>query len=100
MPSDHFLHTAPRRHPHDAGVWLGSQSPLGELPKTVGAVVSLCRVGAHEVPDRAESVRVWLIDQPGRNLNLDWTLADAADVIAELRSAGSGQHGPTEVFVH
>lgn len=100
VPSDHFLHTAPRRHPHDAGVWLGSQSALGELPETVGAVVSLCRVGAHEVPDRAESVRVWLIDQPGRNLNLDWTLADAADVIAELRSGGSGQHGHTEVFVH
>lgn len=24
VPSGHFLHTEPRRHPHDAGVWLGS----------------------------------------------------------------------------
>lgn len=94
VPTSGFLHTAPVRHPHDAGVWLGSQSALGELPPSVGAVVSLCRVGAAEIPDDLESVRVWLIDQPDRNANLDWTLADAADVIAELRSEG------TEVFVH
>lgn len=100
VPTSGFLHTAPVRHPHDPGVWLGSQSALGDLPPSVGAVVSLCRVGAAEVPEGVESVRVWLIDQPGRNANLDWTLADAADVIAELRAGGSGQARPTEVFVH
>lgn len=100
VPSGQFLHTEPRRHPHDAGVWLGSQSALRDLPSTVGAVVSLGRVGAAEIPDGVESVRVWLVDQPGRNANLDWTVADAADVIAELRSGGSRQARPTEVFVH
>lgn len=100
VPTSGFLHTAPVRHPHDLGVWLGSQSALGELPPSVGAVVSLCRVGVAEVPEGVESVRVWLIDQPGRNTNLDWTLADAADVIAELRAGESRQARPMEVFLH
>ncbi len=94
VPSTHLRHTAPRRHPHDDGVWLGSQNALGELPPSVSAVVSLCRVGTHEVPDGIESVRVWLVDSPNENLNLDWTLADAADVIASLRAEGK------EVFLH
>lgn len=89
-----FRHTAPVRHPHDEGVWLGSQSALGMLPASVGAVVSLGRVGAQEVPDGLESVRVWLIDAPGENLGLDYTLTEAADVVAELRAEG------VEVFVH
>ena len=92
--SEHFLHTAPVRHPHDAGVWLGSQNALGELPSSVGAVVSLCRVGTAEIPAGVEGIRVWLIDQDGENLNLDHTLTDAADLIAELRAEG------IEVFVH
>lgn len=94
VPSAQLRHTFPRRHPHDSGVWLGSQSALTKLPSSVGAVVSLCRVGVEEIPERLESVRVWLVDQPEANANLDWTLADATDVIAELRSEG------TEVFVH
>lgn len=92
--TDHFLHTAPVRHPHDPGVWLGSQGALGDLPDSVGAVVSLSRVGTDEVPAGLEGIRVWLIDREGKNLNLDRTLIDAADVIAELRAEG------TEVFVH
>lgn len=90
----HLLRTAPVRHPFDDGVWLGSQSALAELPSSVGAVVSLCRVGTREVPAGIESIRVWLVDAPGRNLNLEWTLVDTTDVIAELRAEG------TEVFVH
>lgn len=94
LESAHLRHTSPRRHPHDDGVWLGSQSALGELPSEVDAVVSLCRVGRYEVPDGVESVRVWLIDQAGANANLDWTLADATDVMAELRAEDK------HVFVH
>lgn len=89
-----LLHTAPVRHPSDDGVWLGSQSALGVLPDSVGAVVSLARVGTEEVPAGLESVRVWLVDAPGANRNLERTLADAADVIAALRAEG------LEVFVH
>jgi ADP-ribosyl-[dinitrogen reductase] hydrolase len=89
-----FRHTDPVRHPSDPGVWLGSQSALSSLPESIGAVVSLGRLGTSEIPPGIESVRVWLIDTDGENLNLDWTLTDATDVIAELRAEG------TEVFVH
>ncbi len=90
----HFRHTDPVRHPFDDGVWLGSQSALSKLPATVSAVVSLGRIGTSEVPEGVESIRVWLIDTPGENLNLDATLVNATDVIAELRTEGK------EVFVH
>lgn len=108
MPTGGFLHTAPRRHPHDDGVWLGSLSALAELPVAspiepssspiepveIGAVVSLSRVGTEQVPAGLESIRVWLIDEPGHNANLEWVLADAADTIAALRREGK------QVFVH
>jgi len=92
--SPHFRHTDPVRHPFDDGVWLGSQSALSQLPPSVDAVVSLGRVGTQEVPTGIESIRVWLIDTPGENLNLEWTLTDATDVIAELRGEDR------QVFVH
>ncbi|MCR2784157.1 ADP-ribosylglycohydrolase family protein [Microbacterium sp. zg-B96] len=82
------------RHPHDAGVWVGSLAALARLPREVDAVVSLCRVGTEQVPHGVESVQVWLVDQPHRNDNLDAVLTDAADVIADLRAAGH------TVFVH
>lgn len=100
VPTDGFLHTAPRRHPHDDGVWLGSLSALAKLPSSpiepvgIGAVVSLSRVGAEQVPAGVESIRVWLIDEPGHNANLDWVLTDAVDTIAALRREGK------QVFVH
>lgn len=94
VPSAHFVYTAPVRHPADPGVWLGSQNALGELPESVAAVVSLCRVGAAEIPEGRESIQVRLIDQRGHNTNLDVVLADATDVVAELRAEGK------EVFVH
>ncbi|HEY4753337.1 MAG TPA: dual specificity protein phosphatase family protein, partial [Candidatus Limnocylindrales bacterium] len=72
----------------------GSQSALGELPDDVDAVVSLSRVGTDEVPAGVESIRVWLIDTPGHNANLDFVLTQAADAIADLRSEGH------HVFVH
>lgn len=94
VPSAHFVHTAPVRHPADPGVWLGSQNALSELPESVTAVVSLCRIGASEVPKGVDSIQVRLIDQPGHNATLDFVLADATDVVAELRAEGK------EVFVH
>ncbi len=94
MLNPHLRHTDPVRHPFDDGVWLGSQSAIAKLPPSVSAVVSLSRLGTREVPEGIESIRVWLIDAPGENLNLEWTLADATDVIAELRAEGR------EVFVH
>lgn len=94
MPTGGFLHTAPRRHPHDDEVWLGSLSALAELPAEIDAVVSLSRVGTEQMPSGVESIRAWLIDEPDHNANLDWVLADAADTIAALRREGK------QVFVH
>ena len=94
VPLPGFEHTAPRRHPHDSGVWLGSQSALADLPPEIDAVVSLSRVGSAEVPAGVESVRVWLVDKAGHNAHLDFVLTEAADAIAALRAENR------TVFVH
>jgi hypothetical protein len=73
-------------HPHDDGLLLGSLAALDDLPEDVDAVVSLCRVGRRQT-DR-EQVEFWLVDQPGRNPNLDLVLRDAVDTIAALRAEG------------
>lgn len=85
------------RHPHDDGVWIGSLAALDRLhldAPEVDAVVSLCRVGARQVPEGCASVQVWLVDQPGNNLNLSHTLASAAQAVADLRAEGR------TVFLH
>ena len=82
------------RHPHDDGVWLGGVQALRHLPDGVDAVVSLCRLGADEVPapgvDPDDHVEVWLIysPDPERNLHLDHVLTQAADTVAALRGQG------------
>lgn len=81
-------------HPHDDRVWIGSIAGLDRLPAEVDAVVSLCRVGTHQVPARCESLQVWLVDQEGRNDHLDFVLAEAADAVAALRAEGR------TVFLH
>ncbi|GAA2753449.1 ADP-ribosylglycohydrolase family protein [Amnibacterium kyonggiense] len=73
-------------HPHDDGVLLGSLAALDDLPPDVDAVVALCRIGRRQT-DR-ERVAFWLVDQPGRNPNLDLVLQDAVDTIAALRAEG------------
>lgn len=85
------------RHPHDRRVWLGAVGALDELPDEVDAVVSLCRVGTAQVPDRIRHhLEVWLIDDAGseKNPNLDFVLYDTVDAIARLRASGH------TVFVH
>jgi ADP-ribosylglycohydrolase len=82
------------RHPHDAGVWIGSLAALDRLPDEVDAVVSLCRIGTQQVPAHCESVQVWLIDREGRNPNLDFVLIEAANAVAQLRAEGR------TVFLH
>jgi ADP-ribosyl-[dinitrogen reductase] hydrolase len=79
------------QHPHDNGVWLGAVGSLDALPDAVDAVVSLCRVGAAQVPSRiSDHVEVWLVDSsdPSRNPNLEFVLEDAADAVAALRAEG------------
>ncbi|TFD11711.1 dual specificity protein phosphatase family protein, partial [Cryobacterium sp. TMT4-10] len=87
------------RHPHDDGVWLGAVGILDDLPAEIDAVVSLCRVGRSQVPDRIRAenrVAVWLVDEvdPRANPNLTFVLEDTVDAIAALRAEGR------TVFVH
>lgn len=82
-----------RAHPHDAGVLLGAVGVLDELPTEVDAVVSLCRLGSAQVPERitaGDRHRVWLIDSSATadNPHLDEVLLDAANAVAALRAEG------------
>ena len=81
------------RHPHDDGIWLGAAGALDALPDEVDAVVSLCRVGRGQVPERIHPenrVAVWLVDEvdPRANPNLTFVLRDTVDAIAALRAEG------------
>lgn len=81
-------------HPHDDRVLLAGVGALHDPPAAVTAVVSLCRLGAGEVPARgigaADHVEVWLADRADvtSNTNLDLVLTQAADTVASLRAAG------------
>jgi ADP-ribosyl-[dinitrogen reductase] hydrolase len=84
---------APVRHPFDDGVWLGGAAALPELPSDVDAVVSLCRLGAAQVPARiaaGDRHVSRLIDSSvvSENPHLDEVLLDAADAVAQLRAEG------------
>ena len=87
-----YLGTPPKlvQHPHDAGVWLGAANALDALPAGIDAVVSLCRVGTDQVPDRIRHhVEVRLIDDvPEKNPNLDFVLLDTVRALAALRAEG------------
>ncbi|MGO0605864.1 ADP-ribosylglycohydrolase family protein [Brevibacterium linens] len=80
-------------HPHDRGVYLGGIGALDRLPSDVDAVISLCRIGRQQVPDtidRENRVAVWLVDSssPEDNQYVDFTLAEAADMVARMRREG------------
>lgn len=81
-------------HPHDQGVLLGGIGAVREPPPGVDAVVSLCRLGAAEVPAPGvrpgEHIEVWLTDNAdtSRNPNLALVLVEAADAVAALRREG------------
>ncbi len=80
------------RHPHDAGVWLGSLDVLDRLPADVTAVVSMCRTGTQQIPsprrDDIQVVDFWLVDDVDANVDTAAVVIDAADTVAALREAG------------
>ena len=85
------------RHPIDQELWLGGVDSLANLPDSVTAVVSLCRIGKTEVPYRIkDKLEVLLIDshKATSNLDLEFAFANTADAIARLRAEGH------EVFLH
>jgi len=81
-------------HPHDDGVLLGGVDAVYDLPEGVDAVVSLCRLGAAEVPaagvDPRDHVEVWLIDsnEERHNPHLAYVIDQAARAVADLRAQG------------
>jgi ADP-ribosylglycohydrolase/predicted protein tyrosine phosphatase len=80
-------------HPRDNGVLLSTVDALDAIPDGVTAVVSLCRLGADQVPADGiapeNHLEVWLIDDSAEhNRNLEYVLDDAARAIAELRARG------------
>lgn len=72
----------------DPGVLVGDVEGLEGNGGQADVVVSLCRVGAEDVPASAEHHEVWLIDQEGANPNLDFVLRDTAGGIATARDEG------------
>jgi ADP-ribosylglycohydrolase len=81
-------------HPSDPDVLLGGVGPLRHLRDGVDAVVSLCRLGADEVPapgvEPGDHVEVWLVDSsdPSDNPNLAFVVDDAARTVQQLRAEG------------
>jgi len=77
-------------HPDDPGVLLGAVGALE--PGTADAVVSLCRLGASQVPLAGvapeDHLEVWLVDADDANNDLAFVLQDAAEAVRQLRSEG------------
>lgn len=82
-------------HPMDPGVLLGT---INTPDHGCDAVVTLCRRGRRRAPwvARENQIDVWLIDKddPAKNPNLAFVLADTARTIMQLRADGK------TVFVH
>ena len=72
--------------PGDPGVLVGNVFSLEQVTE-VDHVVSLCRIGAADVPLGARGHPIHLIDRPDENPNLAFQLLDLADTIATWRDA-------------
>ena len=78
-------------HPHDPGVHLSGTGRLEAPPDEVDAVVSLCRLGATQVPEslRDSHLDFRLLDTVADdNPNLAYVHDDAARTVARLRDQG------------
>lgn len=82
--------------PDDEGVVIGDVAALPEALREVDVVISLCRIGIHDIPKTTEHHQLWLIDsdEEHANPNLDFVLRDTAEGIATCRDQGK------RVFVH
>jgi ADP-ribosyl-[dinitrogen reductase] hydrolase len=80
----------------DDGVAIGDVAALKRPPAGTDVVVSLCRVGRHDVPEGVEGCQLWLVDESeqARNPNLDFLIADTARQVACWRERGR------RVFIH
>jgi ADP-ribosyl-[dinitrogen reductase] hydrolase len=76
-------------------VTIGNVHAVADQVREVDAIVSLCRMGTNDVPADVEHHVIGLLDTDAHdNPNLDFVLADTADLVATL--AGENK----QVFVH
>ena len=78
-------------HPHDPSVHRCGVARLETPPSDVDAVVSLCRLGADQVPEslRADQVEFRILDTVAEdNPNLAFALDDAARTVVRMRDEG------------
>lgn len=78
----------------DEFVTWGDFGGLAMAADEADIVVSLCRMGEHDVPGNAIRVEPWLIDKLNANANLELLLADLAGWIDAWREEGK------HVYVH
>jgi len=76
------------RHPHDDKVWIGGVAAVLKPPEDVDVIVSLCRVADGHLPAGVQHLDVRLIDQEGKNANLDFVLLDTVRAVEQLRAEG------------
>jgi ADP-ribosylglycohydrolase len=82
-------------HPLVDGIWIGGALALDDLPETIDAVVSLCRVGTAQIPYHVDSHAVRLLDTIGEdNPNVEFVIDDAARTAQRLRNDGK------QVYLH
>ena len=76
-------------HPLIDGVWIGGAPPLDALSGEIESVVSLCRVGTEQVPDRVSNHVVRLIDSVAEdNPSVDFVIDDAARTVLRMPDEG------------
>jgi ADP-ribosylglycohydrolase len=81
------------QHPHDDGVWLGGVGSLGRVAELgIDAVVSLCRLGASDVPSvlPEDHATFWVVDSAVEddNAHAAFVLRDAAGAVERFRAEG------------
>jgi len=89
VPSYRGASAALVAHPDDPRVLLGGAGAL--RPGVADTVVSLCRLGASQVPattDPSDHVEFWLVDADGANADAAAVVRDAAETVAALRREG------------
>jgi ADP-ribosyl-[dinitrogen reductase] hydrolase len=77
-------------HPYDRAVLLGGVGVLRQLPESVDAVVSMCRLAEQDMRHDMPHTEVRLIDrsEPDENPHLDYVLLDTVRTVEQLRAEG------------
>lgn len=87
--SSHQGYNSFATHPHDPDVYISGAATLDALPSKVTAVVSLARLGAHQIPSHIEQIDIRLIDTSAAdNPNIHFAINEGASAVRALRAEG------------